>query len=106
MTVKRAKLNRTWTVAEAKARLSEILRLAEEEGPQRIGIRRSFVVVPAATWDAKTTPRKPLGQWLVENMPRGIELELPSRYDPDREIPFSTDEDRKTPGRPRTRRRH
>ena len=37
MATKHAKLNRTWTVAEAKARLSEILRLAEEEGPQRIG---------------------------------------------------------------------
>ena len=93
MTAKHAKLHRTWTVAEAKARLSEILRLAEEEGPQRIGTRRSFVVVPAATWDAKTTTRKPLGQWLVENMPRGIELEMPSRREPEREIPFSTRED-------------
>ncbi len=93
MTTKHVKLNRTWTVAEAKARLSEILRLAEEEGPQRIGTRRSFVVVPAAAWDAKTPPRKPLGQWLVENMPRGIELELPDRREPEREIPFSTRED-------------
>ena len=33
MTAKHAKPNRTWTVAEAKARLSEILRFAEEEGP-------------------------------------------------------------------------
>ena len=93
MTTKPAKSDRTWTVAEAKARLSEILRLAEEEGPQRIGTRRSFVVVPAAVWDAKTPPRKPLGQWLVENMPRGIELEMPSRREPEREIPFSTRED-------------
>ena len=31
--------DRVWTVAEAKARLSEILRLAEEEGPQRIDAR-------------------------------------------------------------------
>ncbi len=93
MTTKHVKLNRTWTVAEAKARLSEILRLAEEEGPQRIGTRRSFVVVPAAAWDAKSPPRKPLGQWLVENMPRGIELELPDRREPEREIPFSTRED-------------
>ncbi len=92
MTAKHAKLNQAWTVAEAKARLSEILRLAEEEGPQRIGTRRSFVVVPATTWDAKTTPRKPLGQWLVENMPRGIELELPDRRS-NRKIPFIDDED-------------
>ena len=45
--------NRVWTVAEAKARLSEVLRLTEEEGPQRIGIRRPFVVLPAAVWEEK-----------------------------------------------------
>ena len=91
MATKDTKLNRTWTVAQAKARLSEILRLAEEEGPQRIGTRRSFVVVPAATWDAKSPPRKPLGQWLVENMPRGIELEIPDRRS-NRKIPFTDEE--------------
>lgn len=91
MTAERAKLKRIWTVAEAKARLSEILRLAKEEGPQHIGTRRSFVVVPATTWDAKTPLRKPLGQWLVENMPRGIELEVPSRRS-NRKIPFTDGE--------------
>ena len=91
MTAKQAKPNRTWTVAEAKARLSEILRLTEEEGPQRIGTRRSFVIVPAAAWDAKTPSRKPLGQWLVENMPRGIELDLPDRNS-NRKIPFIDEE--------------
>ena len=33
---------RVWTVAEAKAKLSEVLRLAETEGPQRIGLRSAF----------------------------------------------------------------
>ena len=47
---------RVWTVAEAKARLSEVLRLAEEEGPQRIGTRKRFVVVPAAVWEEKRGP--------------------------------------------------
>ena len=60
---------RVWTVAEAKARLSEILRLAEEEGPQRIGARRSFVVVPERVWQERTPPDRPLGQWLIENTP-------------------------------------
>ena len=50
MTAQRAKPDRVWTVAEAKARLSEILRLAEEEGPQRIGARKPFVVVPEHVW--------------------------------------------------------
>ena len=70
---------RTWTVAEAKARLPEVLRLAEEEGPQRIGMRKPFVVAPERLWQAQSPARKPLGQWLVENMPRGIELEIPER---------------------------
>lgn len=61
---------RAWTVAEAKARLSEILRLAEEEGPQRV--------------DAP----KPLGRWLVENAPRGTNLEIPRERPSDRETPF------------------
>ena len=43
MTTERTEPRPAWTVAEAKARLSEILRLAEEEGPQRIGVRNSFV---------------------------------------------------------------
>ena len=84
---------RVWTVAEAKARLSEILRLAEEEGPQRIGARRSFVVVPERVWQDRTPPRKPLGQWLIENTPRGTDLEIPSRQENGREIPFVGDAD-------------
>jgi len=82
--------NRIWTVAEAKAKLSEILRLAETVGPQRIGRRRPFVVVPAAEWESKVIPRKPLGQWLVENMPRGTNLEVPDRKS-NRPIPFLED---------------
>ena len=78
---------RVWTVAEAKARLSEVLRLAETEGPQRIGTRKPFVVVPESTWQAQVKERKPLGQWLVENMPRGIDLKVPDRSS-SREVPF------------------
>lgn len=80
---------RVWTVAQAKARLSEILRLAEEEGPQHIGMRRSFVVVPAGAWYANTPPRWPMGQWLVDNMPRGTNLDIPKDRKSRREIPFA-----------------
>ncbi len=86
--------HRVWTVADAKARLSEILRLAESEGPQRIGARRSFVVVPAAVWeDANKLPKKPFGQWLIENVPHGVNLEAPERRS-DRAIPFVDGKDR------------
>lgn len=91
--MEQSETGRTWTVEEAKARLYDILRLAEEEGPQHIGKRRSFIIVSAETWNAETLPRVqqpriPLGQWLVESMPRGIDLELPSREEPEREVPF------------------
>ncbi|MCY3883272.1 MAG: hypothetical protein OXG61_14280 [Chloroflexi bacterium] len=92
---------RTWTVAEAKARLSEILRLAEEEGPQRIGLRKPFLVVPEHQWQNHTNDLEwrrrvpepmPMGKWLVENMPRGLDFEIPRDRTSDRPIPFG-DED-------------
>ena len=91
MTTPLSRSPRVWTVAEAKARLSEILRLLEEEGPQRIGTRKSFVVVPERVWlERETKLRKPLGQWLVENTPRGTNLEIPKRGGGSRrEIPFA-----------------
>ena len=39
-------------------------------------------------------PSQPLGQWLVENMPRGINLEIPDRQASERPIPFVDDESR------------
>ena len=94
MTTERTETRPAWTIAEAKARLSEILRLAEEEGPQRIGVRNAFVVVPERVWqEREPEPRLPLGKWLVQNWPRGVELELPDRRDPPREIPFADWED-------------
>ena len=83
-----SKTKHVWTIAEARAKLSEILRLAETEGPQRIGVRKSFILVPEKLWQTRKPPKKPMGQWLLENMPRGIELEIPDRREPGREIPF------------------
>jgi hypothetical protein len=78
-----------WTVAEAKSRLSEVLRRASEIGPQQIGKQRPHVVVPIEQWRAHAEPGLELGAWLVENAPRDCEIELPSRDDGDREVPFA-----------------
>jgi len=83
---------RTWRVAEAKARLSEILRLAHEEGPQRIGVRRSFVVVSERLWREKAPTRQPLGRWLIDRMPRGLDLDIPRERGSTRPIPFASDD--------------
>lgn len=82
---------RVWTVAEAKARLSEVLRLADEEGAQRIGMKKRFIVIPESRWLAAIPSRPPFGRWLIEHLEGGVELELPDRSEPEREIPFLTD---------------
>ena len=89
MTQQLVRTTRIWTVAQAKARLSEVLRRSATEGPQRIGARKAFYVVPAETLQALISPRKPLGQWMVENLPRGTDLVIPDRREPGREVPFS-----------------
>ncbi len=80
--------HKTWTVAEAKARLSEVLRRAGEEGPQYIGTRKTYVVVSAEDWQKTKKTKQPMGQWLLENMPTTGELELPDRKEPERAPPF------------------
>ena len=91
-------MTHVWTIADAKARLSEILRLASTEGPQRIGTQRRYVLVPEDVWDKlitdTRTDARPLGAWLVDNMPRANtltdELQLPDRRDPHRANPFDS----------------
>jgi len=78
-----------WTIAEAKSRLSEVLRRASDVGPQQIGVQQPYVVVPLDQWLARLEPDRSFGEWLLENAPRGCEFELASREDGDREIPFA-----------------
>jgi hypothetical protein len=66
-----------WTVQDAKAQLSELLRRARAGEPQRIGVTDACVVVSEQVW-AAVNPSA-LGAWLVESAPRGAALELPSR---------------------------
>ena len=79
----------TWTIAEAKAKLCEIMRRASDEGPQRIGARRRYVLVTEAEWQRHVRDeRQPIGRWLIENIEPGEPLEPPSRDDPERPDPF------------------
>lgn len=70
-----------WSISDAKAKLSEILRLSEEQGPQRIGTRKRYIIVPEEQWEKCRQQPLPMGQWLVENMPKFGELALPPRAD-------------------------
>jgi len=78
-----------WTVPEAKARLSEILRLAREGAPQTIGANEPCVVLSAAMFDELRSKRR-LGRFLLATAPRGSEIELPPRSG-DRGDPFADD---------------
>jgi len=77
-----------WTVRNAKSKLSEVLRRAREDGPQRIGERETYIVVTEAEWDRANKPKPHLGNWLLENMPKQEGFELPDRHDRLRSSPF------------------
>jgi hypothetical protein len=66
------RVTKPWTVQDAKAHLSEILRRARAGEPQRIGIDDACVVVAEAEWLAAQTTD--LGAWLVASAPRGEPL--------------------------------
>jgi prevent-host-death family protein len=80
---------KAWSVAEAKAKLSEILRLARAGQPQTIGTEEPCVVVSAEQFDRYFQPEH-LGRFLIESAPREYELDLPSRAS-NRGDPFADD---------------
>jgi len=85
-----------WTIQEAKAKLSEVLKRAREGEAQIIGAQEPCVVISMDEYKRLSSKSEEphLGKWLVENL-RGLgEIELPSRGD-DRPVPFAdwSDED-------------
>jgi len=62
-----------WTVAEAKARFSELLQRAQAEGPQRITRhgRTTAIVVSPSTWDKKNDRKGNLAEFLMNSPLRG-----------------------------------
>ena len=92
MTTKDTESRSAWTVEEAKANLPEILKLAESEGPQMIGDQKCYVIVPEEEWVKQAVRRRPspmpMGQYLLERMPRGIYSNEPFDRGLARVIPF------------------
>jgi prevent-host-death family protein len=68
----------TWTVAEAKAKFSELLDKAKSEGPQRITKhgRTAAVVVAAEEWERKAERRGNLAEFLGSSPLRGSGIKL------------------------------
>jgi prevent-host-death family protein len=70
-----------WSVAEAKAHLSEILRRARAGEPQIVGSQKPCVILSLEEYENKLQkPKKHLGRWLVEAASQvKADIELPSR---------------------------
>ena len=63
----------TWTVAEAKAKFSEVLDKAQNEGPQRITRhgRTTAMVVAAKEWERKIKRKGSLAEFFASSPLRG-----------------------------------
>ena len=68
----------TWTVAEAKAKFSELLDKAKSEGPQKITKhgRTAAVIVAAEHWEDKAQREGNLAEFLAASPLRGSRLKL------------------------------
>jgi prevent-host-death family protein len=72
----------TWKLEDAKAKLSEVVRLAREEGPQRITVRgkEAAVVLSADAYETLVGGGKPRTIYAaLRAWPHGEELEIPER---------------------------
>lgn len=69
-----------WSVADAKARLSELLRLARAGKPQVIGAQEPCAVISMEEYE-RTRPKEHLGRALLAIGERvgGVEFEPPPR---------------------------
>jgi prevent-host-death family protein len=67
-----------WSVAEAKAKFSEVLDKARSDGPQTItrNGREAAVVVSAEEWKRKTKPKGNLAEFLAASPFRKYGVEI------------------------------
>jgi prevent-host-death family protein len=67
-----------WSVAEAKARLSEVIDRALKEGPQAItrSGRPAVVVVSSVEWARKTGRKGTLAEFFAASPLRGARIDL------------------------------
>jgi prevent-host-death family protein len=77
----------TWTIASAKAKLSEVIQQAQT-APQTItrNGKPSVVVVSAEEWERKTMRKGTLAQFLMDSPLRGTELDIERQADDARDI--------------------
>jgi prevent-host-death family protein len=76
--------DKSWTVADAKARLSEAVERARRDGPQIItkNGKTTAVLVSIEEWERKTARSGSLAEFLLASPLRGTDLDL-NRHSPD-----------------------
>lgn len=79
----------SWTVASAKAKLSEVLDRAQA-APQTItrNGKPSVVVVSVEEWQRKTARKGTLAEFLMQSPLRGLDLDLERQGDEPRDVPL------------------
>jgi prevent-host-death family protein len=78
----------TWTVAEAKAKLSEVIDRATTRGPQTVtrNGRTTVIVVAADEWERKTRRTGNLAEFLDRSPLRRSRLRIERRKDRPRKV--------------------
>ena len=73
----------TWTVAQAKAKFSEVIDLAQSRGPQTVTRhgRSAVVIVAADEWERKTKRQGNLADFFAASPLRGSALKINRRTD-------------------------
>ena len=79
---------RSWQMQEAKARLAELIRRAEEEGPQRVTVRgrEAVVVLSQSDYDRLTKPSVTFLELMRSSPLVGVELHLRRDKSPARDV--------------------
>jgi prevent-host-death family protein len=77
-----------WTIAGAKAKFNEVIKRAQDEGPQRITKRGedTAVVVSAEEWSKITKRKGNLAEFFADSPLRGAEIEVKRKTDLPRNI--------------------
>ncbi|MHB1942231.1 MAG: type II toxin-antitoxin system Phd/YefM family antitoxin [Acidiferrobacteraceae bacterium] len=78
----------TWTVAEAKAKFSEVIDKARSAGPQTItkNGKTAVIIVSAEEWERKNHRPGNLAEFFAESPLRGSGLKAPRTKDGPRKI--------------------
>ena len=80
----------TWSVAEAKARFSELVEKARTEGPQLVtrNGKDAAVVVSAAAWANRDAPKESLADLLARSPLRGSGVRIERMKEKMRDVDF------------------